>query len=321
VRILVSGATGFIGSHVVQRLAAANHTVVATGRSPQIRGHSQHLVADLAKDCLNSLVHECDAVVHCAARAAPWGGRALFWRDNVLATERLLEAARRAGTVRRFVHLSSPSIYFQYQNRQNITEEFAPPKRWATHYAETKWESECRVREMPMLGPIILRPRAVFGPRDRAIVPRILAAAKRGFLPLPNGGRASIDITYVDNVVTAVEQALIASHECEGQAFNITNGEPLQVRDILSRLFCAMEIDVRFLSMPTGLALMAARVCETVAKLRAGNPEPPLTIYGVGLLGYTQTLSLGAARRCLSYEPRVTINQGLADYVQWVNSR
>jgi nucleoside-diphosphate-sugar epimerase len=313
-RILVSGAAGFIGSHVVRRLAAAQNTVIAIARQPK---GGAHRIADLAADCLDPLLEGCDAVVHCAARAAPWGERALFWRDNVVATERLLDAARRAGTVRRFVHISTPSIYFRYQNRENIVEAFTPPKRWPTYYAETKWVAECRVRQAPMLGPILLRPRAVFGPGDRAIVPRILAAVQRGALILPNGGKALIDITYVENVASAVERALIADREFEGRAFNITNGEPLQVRDMLTRLFSALKVTVRFRSIPISLALMAARASEAVAKLRVGRPEPRLTTYGVGLLGYTQTLSLEAARSCLNYSPIVPINQGLERYARW----
>jgi len=316
-RILVSGAAGFIGSHVVRRLAAAHHTVIAIGRQSKGSSQGEHRVADLATDFLDPLLEGCDAIVHCAARAAPWGERTLFWRDNVLATERLLDAARRAGTVRRFVQISTPSIYFRYQNGENIAEAFMPPKRWPTYYAETKWVAECRVREAPMLGPIILRPRAVFGPGDRAIVPRILAAVQRGVLILPNGGKALIDITCVDNVASAVEHALIADRECEGRAFNITNGEPLQVRDILTRLFSALKISVRFRSIPISLALMAARASEAMAKLRVGRPEPRLTTYGVGLLGYTQTLSLEAARIGLNYSPMVTINQGLERYAGW----
>src|SRR5580658_6507404 len=217
-RILVSGAAGFIGSHVARQLAAAQHTVIAAARQSPGPGQGAYRVADLAVDCLDPLLEGCDAVVHCAAKAAPWGERALFWRDNVLATERLLDAARRAGTVRRFVQISTPSIYFRYRDQENIAEVFTPPKRWPTHYAETKWTAECRVRDAPILGPIILRPRAVFGPGDRAIVPRVLAAVQRGALILPNGGKAWIDITSVDNVVSAVEQALIADRRFEGKA-------------------------------------------------------------------------------------------------------
>jgi nucleoside-diphosphate-sugar epimerase len=316
-RILVSGAAGFIGSHVARQLAAAQHTVIAAARQSPGPGQGAYRVADLAVDCLDPLLEGCDAVVHCAAKAAPWGERALFWRDNVLATERLLDAARRAGTVRRFVHISTPSIYFRYQNRENVEEAFTPPKRWPTHYAETKWLAECRVREAPLLGPVILRPRAVFGPGDRAIVPRILAAVQRGALILPNGGKALIDITYVENVASAVARALVAEREYEGRAFNITNGEPLQVRDMLTRLFSALNMVVRFRSIPIGVALVAARASEAIAKLRVGRPEPRLTKYGVGLLGYTQTLSLQAARSCLNYSPTVTIEQGLERYAHW----
>lgn len=321
-RVLVTGSSGFIGSHAAEHLVAKGCEVVVTGRNAErLRALAEQgcraVPADLARDDLAALTQGCDAVVHCAARASPWGKRSLFWNDNVVATQRLLEAARRNGSVRRFVLISTPSIYFRARNQLQITEAFTPPKHWPTHYAETKWIAEEHVRAAADLGPVILRPRAVFGPRDTAIVPRLVAVASTGRFPLPGGGLAWADVTYIDNVVAAIVAALEGGRQIEGQAFNITNDQPIQIRDLAERLFRALHVETRFVMIPRAAALTLASVMEQVAKLRPGQPEPRLTRYGVGLLAYSQTLSIAAARRALRYDPKVSIDEGIERYARW----
>lgn len=321
-RILVTGASGFLGSHIARHLAGVGHQIVATGRNAErlamLRDTTCELhTADLSGDPLDPLIAGCEAAVHCAARAAPWGHRALFWADNVTATERLIAAARAAGSVRRFVFLSSPSIYYRARDQFDLTEAFDPPRRWPTAYAETKWTAETRVLAAPELGPVVLRPRAVFGPRDSAIVPRIVAVARTGLFPLPRAGKAWIDVTFVDNVVAAVRAAMDRGPEVAGRAFNITNGQPIQVRDLLRRLMSALGLHPRLVPVPLGLLSTLARLSEHAAALRGGAHEPRLTSYGVGLLGYSQTLSIEAARKVLGYEPAVSIDEGMERYGRW----
>ena len=321
-RILVTGASGFIGSHVAQRLVAGGHEVIGTGRDVGrlalvAQAGCKTVAVDLAADDLMALVEGCHAVVHCAARASPWGERSLFWRDNVTATERLVSAAQLCGTVRRFVFVSSPSIYFLPQDQLQLTEAFTPPRRWQTPYAETKWVAESRVLAASQIGPVAVRPRAVFGPRDAVIVPRLVAVARSGFFPLPGVGAAWTDVTYIDNVVDAIELALASGSEIVGRAFNITNGEPIQVRDLLQRLFGALGLAPMFVSIPRGLALTLAAMSERIARLRPGQAEPRLTRYGIGLLGYSQTLSIAAARQSLGYSPKISIDEGIARYASW----
>jgi nucleoside-diphosphate-sugar epimerase len=321
-RVLVSGASGFIGSNVAAHLAATGHDVLAVGRDPArlAPAHTagcRTLSLDLASDDLRAVVQRQSAIVHCAARASPWGSPDEFHRDNVLATDRLLAAAADAGSVRRFVHLSSPSIYFRFDDQRALTEEFEPPAHWPTHYAKTKWLSECSVRRFPALTPIILRPRAVFGPGDRTIVPRIIAVAERGFFPLPAGGRAWTDVTFVDNLVSAIVAALEAPASLSGRAFNITNDEPVQVRDLLFRLFGALKIKTRMLPIPRRLLLALARGSELFARHWGADKEPRITLYGAGLLSYSQTLSIESARRDLAYAPAISLDEGLRQFAGW----
>jgi nucleoside-diphosphate-sugar epimerase len=325
-RLLVTGASGFIGSHVAGYLATVGHEVLAVGRdrtrlSLVQRAACRILTLDLADADLTDAVRGQSAIIHCAAKASPWGPPEEFHRDNVQATERLLAAAAEAGTVRRFVHLSSPSIYFRFRDQRNLSEEFMPPTQWPTHYAKTKWQSECSVRSFQELSPIILRPRAVFGPGDRAIVPRLIAVAERGFFPLPSGGNAWTDVTYIDNVVAAVAAALEAPAGLGGRAFNITNDEPVQIRDLLARLFGALGIRTRMLPIPRAVLMALARVSESLSwQLRAGK-EPRITLYGAGLLSFSQTLSIEAARRDLGYTPATPLEEGFRRFADWWRAR
>jgi nucleoside-diphosphate-sugar epimerase len=311
---------------VARHLAAAGHDVLALGRDRARLAPSQHAgcrirALDLANDDLKDTVQGQSAIVHCAARASPWGRADEFHRDNVQATERLLSAASDAGSIRRLIHLSSPSIYFGFRDQKDLSEEFVPPGRWPTSYAQTKWQSECSVRRFPALSPIILRPRAVFGPGDRTIVPRLIAVAQRGFFPLPSGGTAWTDVTYIDNVVSAVVAALEAPAGLSGRAFNITNDEPVQIRDLLARLFGVLGIRTRMLPMPRAVLLALARGSESFSRHFGAGKEPRMTLYGAGLLSYSQTLSIEAARRDLAYAPTVSLDDGLRRFADWWRAR
>lgn len=316
-RVLVTGASGFIGRHVAQELSLRGHEVIASGRDAvrlDVNRDSVRRIlrADLATDPLEPLLADCDTVVHCAALSAPWGMLEEFQRANVLATRRLLDAARRSG-VRRFIHLGSPSIYFRFRDQYDVGEAFTPPRRWITEYARSKWESEDCVRQASdsTLQTLTLRPRAVFGEGDRAILPRLLAVAERGWFPLVAGGEALIDVTRVDNLSGLIADCVESGWSGSGQAYNVTNGEPLRVRDLLSALFTRMGRRVRWVSVPRGPALAAAWLAEQVALRRPGQPEPKLTRYGLGVVGYAQTLDIRRARAELGYRPTPGIAAGL----------
>ena len=163
---------------------------------------------------------------------------------------------------------------------------------------------------------VILRPRAVFGEGDRAIFPRILALAARGWFPYIAGGHARIDTTYVGNVTDAVLAALELPPAREPLVFNLSNGEPMAVRDLLQRLFDALRMHVRPLYLPRGLALVWAPPPRPRRACLPGQPEPRLSRYGVGVLGYSQTLDIGHARRVLGYQPRVSVDEGIRRFAQ-----
>lgn len=324
--VLVTGASGFIGAHVARHLHAAGHEVIATGRDParlaMLSAAGLHTrVGDLSRDALLPLIDGAEAIVHCAALSSPWGRREQFMTANVLATERLLDTAQQCG-VQRFVHFSSPSIYFRFADQLDTPEAFEPPRRWINAYAESKWLGEQCVRKAASAGlsSVVLRPRAVFGEGDRAIFPRLLALAERGWFPRIGDGEARIDVTYVANVAAAVEACMQPDAPTDGRAFNITNGEPMAVRELLGQLFTALGLKVWMIPLPRQLAIALGSMAEMVANRLPGRPEPRLSRYGVGVLGFSQTLDISAARQQLGYAPTVSVADGIQRFARWWRS-
>jgi nucleoside-diphosphate-sugar epimerase len=327
---LVTGATSGLGRNAVTSLAARQQPVRGTGRNLRageaLRGQGIEFVpADLATAGareFDRLLDGVDTVWHCAALSSPWGRYDDFYAANVVATTRLAQAAARRG-IRRFVHISTPSLYFDYRHRTGIPETFRPA-RWVNHYASTKAQAEASIRVIAAQHGgttfALLRPRGIFGPHDRVLFPRILRILRerQGRLPLPRGGDARFDLTYVDNVVHAMQLATTAENLPTGAAFNITNGEPVVLRDMLAAMLTSLNIPFRIVGLPYAALDAAARVMEAGAAL--SGKEPAFTRYSIGALNYDMTLDVEKAQRLLGYQPIVSLADGIDSTIQWIRS-
>ncbi len=319
--VLVTGATGFLGGAVCWWLASRGWRVTATGRN-EAAGRELTLAGTLFRRA--SLEHTdettglCDgqnAVVHCAARSSPWGSWRAFHDANIRATENVLRMARVA-RVRRFVHISTPSIYFDFRHRHDLTESSPLPTRQVNAYTATKLEAErlALAAGNEGLPVVVLRPRAIFGPGDTTIFPRILQAAKGGRLPIIGDGRNVVDLTYVDNAAESVACALDAPADCLGQTFNITDGQPVVLWEFLAAILNQLGLPAPRRRLPVRTALLLAALTEGIGRLR--NREPALTRYGVGVLGYSQTFDISKARTVLGYHPEVSSAEGARRLVE-----
>jgi nucleoside-diphosphate-sugar epimerase len=325
-RILVTGATGGLGRNAVDCLLAQGLEVHATGRNTQI---GQLLASkgvvftaiDLAlasPEQLACLLGGVDVVWHCAALSSPWGPRRLFEASNVTATARLLDASGTCG-VQRFVHISTPAIYFDYTHRYQVEENFRAAT-FANDYARTKAAAEAAARTaFPGMLTTILRPRAIFGPHDQVLLPRLmqLMRASGGRLPLPRGGEALIDMTYVENVVAAMWLATVTPGLAPGLELNITNDAPRTIAHVLQKLFVdGLGHNMRIRKLPYPVLALAARGLAGWSAL--SGKEPRITPYSVGVLAYDMTLSLDRAKRTLAYAPPVSLDEGIERTVSWI---
>ena len=314
-RVLVTGATGGLGRALVGQLLANGYHVRATGRDAAIGEQlkTEFIAADLTLDPLAPLVAGMDLVFHLAALSSPWGSRADFRTINVSATGRLLDAARIAGCGG-LIYASTPSIYAQPRARIGLTEDSPVGPRFANDYAATKYAAERLVlaADAPGFRTVAIRPRAVVGPNDSVLLPRILRAAKRGRFPLPGGGRALIEPTDVRDAAAAFIAADRHLAEAGGQAINISGGDPRSVRELLGLLFDRIGRTPRFVAVPTGLAMAAASAMEGIATMLPGRPEPPVTRYSVMTFGFSQTMRLDRARDLLDWTPRYRVEAMIA---------
>lgn len=331
-KTLVTGATSGLGANAVRLLAAGQRKVRATGRNRRAGEALQEegidfvplelASASTSTSDIDRLLDDVDVVWHCAALSSPWGRYDAFHRANVTATTRLAERAAQRG-VKRFVHISTPSLYFDFRHRTQIPETFRPA-RYVNHYANTKAQAEASLRAIARSHPgtifAMLRPRGIFGPHDHVLLPRILRVLRErnGRLPLPRGGIARFDLTYVENVVHAMQLATTRDDLPSGEVFNITNGESATLRDLLAALFVPLGVAYRIVALPYPVLDAAARAMEAYASI--SGVEPALTRYSVGTLNYDMTLDIEKARRMLGYEPIVPLSAGVEKTVRWIRS-
>ncbi len=313
-RIIVTGATGFLGGALARRLKQLGYEVIALGRDraklAALAAEDMHAIRfDLSSGAPPPRI-TAGALVHCAALSSPWGSPAAFYHANVVGTQGALSLARAAG-VRRFVQISTPSIYFRFQDQVGVRED-APLPRPVNAYAATKRLADDLVLAALDLDPIVLRPRGLYGPGDTTLLPRLVAAARTRALPLMNDGRAVTDLTFVGDVADAACAAANATGDLKQRVFNISGGEALNVCDVAERAAARSGCTVRWRRVPVAAALALARLHETGSALLPHRPEPAVTAYGAALFAFTQTLNIEAAAQHLGWTPRVRFEAGLA---------
>ncbi|WP_339845064.1 NAD(P)-dependent oxidoreductase [uncultured Halopseudomonas sp.] len=322
-RILITGASGFIGGRFAADALSLGLEVRCTGRNSAAlqwlgaRG-AECLAGDLLDaDFTQRASRGCEAIMHCAGAVGTWGSYQHFHDANVRATEHVLASAVSQG-VRRLVHLSSPSIYFDGKSHRDVTEDFLPP-RFFDHYGATKHLADQKVFAAGRAGleVIALRPRFVIGAGDTSIFPRLLRAHQSGRLRIIGNGNNHVDLTPVENLNLAMHAALEAPAQALGRAYNISNGQPVafwpQFNALLARLGMP-ELD-RHIPFPVAYAMAA--VAEAKARLTSGQPEPAILRLGMAVMARDFNLDISAARTLLGYQPRISIDQGIENFAAW----
>ncbi|SUH38435.1 oxidoreductase [Salmonella enterica subsp. enterica] len=237
-KVLVTGATSGLGRNAVEFLRNKGISVRATGRNEAMGKLLEKMGAEFVHADLTELVSSqakvmlagIDTLWHCSSFTSPWGTQQAFDLANVRATRRLGEWAVAWG-VRNFIHISSPSLYFDYHHHRDIKEDFRP-HRFANEFARSKAAGEEVINLLAQANPqtrfTVLRPQSLFGPHDKVFIPRLAHMMHHyGSVLLPHGGSALVDMTYYENAIHAMWLASQpgCDHLPSGRAYNITNGE------------------------------------------------------------------------------------------------
>lgn len=323
-KILVTGGTGFLGKHLALRLLNLGHDVTVVGRNETIGKELlsvgiNFLQIDLAdEEKIISAICGQDYVFHCGALSSPWGKYEQFYQANVIGTQNVIKGCKR-GSIQRLIHVSTPSLYFYYDERLDVKETDPLPKKFVNHYAKTKFLAEQEIDAFFQEGyPVItIRPRAIFGPGDNAIIPRLIRANQKGMIPLIDQGQHLMDLTYVDNVVDALLLCMTSPESTLGEKYNITNGERVTFKEVIESLFAKLGQQVHWKQMAYKQAFTIASLLEAVSKTILFHKEPILTKYTVSVLSRSQTLNIEKAKRELQYEPRISVQEGINQFVEW----
>lgn len=330
-RALVTGASGFLGSHLVDECVRAGDTVrVLVRRSSDLSYLRTVPGLELAYGdlddgaTLRDACRDVDVVYHSAARVTDHGTRTQFWNANVTGTERLLAAAERHD-VGRFVFVSSPSATMTGGDQLGLAEDGAYPTSFLNLYSETKAAAEQRVlaADRPGFSTCALRPRGIWGPRDyTGFLPRTLSKMRAGRLPDLSGGRRVLtSLCHSSNAAQACRLAATAPG-VGGRAYFITDPEPYDLWPLITEVAQLFGVRPPSRAIPAFVRDGAAALCDTVWKIPAlaARYSPPLSRYSVALLARSATYDISAARRDLGYDPKTTAATGLPELKSWVDA-
>ena len=311
-RVLVTGATGFVGSRLAALLAAAGHDVVATGRNPYLSPYGVRFERADIRDPrrISTLCRDRQIVIHSAAQASPWEKYEKLHDVNVGGTQNVIDGCLEHG-VERLVHVSSTAIHFNFEDRFDIEEHASPPATFACGYAETKYAAEQQALAACSegLNAFVVRARAVYGPGDNHLMPRILQAYDQGTLRRIGAGENTTNLTYIDNLLYGLVLAI--DRGPAGGICTITDGQPVTLWALLENLLkeTGRTRELKTISYP--LAYRYAHALEFAHSVASRRGEPVLTRYTVGLLSKHQTFASSAAREQLNYKPLVDANDGI----------
>jgi len=313
---LVTGGGGFLGRHVVRQLLARGDAVRTFGRyrypALEALGAECH-TGDLGDpgDALADAVKGVDVVHHVAAVAGVWGDPAAFHRTNVIGTEHVIAACRRAG-VGRLVFTSTPSVVAAPDgtSHEGGDESLPYPATYLADYPRTKAQAERAVlaADGPGLRTTALRPHLIFGPGDPHLVPRVLERARSRSLRPVGDGSARVDLTFVENAARAHFQAAAALEgqaPAAGKAYFISQGEPVELWPWVSALL--RQVGLPPLGRPVSFeaAFRMGAALEKAWSWLHLDGEPPMTRFVATQLATSHWFDISAARRDLGYDPEV----------------
>lgn len=306
---LVTGATGFIGSHLAQRLLRDGRNVRVLCRAgseprlpPDVAARAEIARGDLRdRASLVAAVTGATRVFHCAAHVLDWGAEAEFVDMNVRGTQWLLEAARDAG-VRRVVHYSSIAVFGTPSPAR--FDDGSPYGTGRDLYTRTKIEGERVAFRFAELGLAltVLRPAVVYGPRGRWLE-EPLAMIEKGKLFLLGGGAGTCHPCYIENLVDA--SVLAAEHGgAAGAAFIVGDDDPISFRTYFDGIAAIAGRPPVRRSVPLPAARAVAGVLELGARVVGARGRPLLTHTALDMVTTTSVMSMDKIRRELGFQPR-----------------
>ncbi len=323
--ILVTGAAGFLGGHLVDVLLERNESVrILVRPGEDISRYAKTSIevyqGDLTdRSSLEEAVDGVERVLHCAARTGPWGPEANYERVNVYGTKTLVEAAMGAG-VRRIVHVSSITVHGL--DVHGTVDETAPLRGGFDPYSRTKAATEHLLQQMiqDKEAPVtIVRPGLIYGPRDSNSFGRFASLVEQGKMVLIGSGNNHLPLIYVRDVA----QGIVLASEVEqavGKAYLLVNDEPVTQQDYFHAMAKELGVASPRIHIPYRTALTVGATAELVSHLLHRQQPPPLMRFGLMQIGGENCFKINRARNELGFSPQINLEDGVRQGIAWYRS-
>ena len=325
-KVLVTGAAGFLGGHLVDMLVERGDEVRAMVRPVEDASRLRKLervevvhgdLTDL--ESLKRAVQGVQRVYNVAAKTGPWGLEKDYTKVNVWGVADLITASMDAG-VQRIVHTSSITVYGHHLH--GIVTEDHPFHAEDNPYSRTKIADEKLVTDLVKergAPVVIVRPAWIYGPRDNASFGRFVAIVESGKGFLIGSGKNIVPVVYVRDMAQGLIKAGDADDGVIGQAYTIADDRRVTQSEYLNTIADFLEVSPVSRKVPYFALYTAGRAAELLwrAMGRRKSAPPPVTTYGITLLGGNQEFSIEKAQRELGYKPEYDVMRGVAEGVNW----
>ena len=325
--VLVTGASGFLGGRLSQVLVERGEEVTVLARAESDLRHLSEFLGTriqvvrggLTEDApVKRAVREATHIFHCAAASTDWAPSDVYLESNVRGTQTLLLAAREAGRLQRFVHVSTTDVYGYPEipcSESGATRDVGLPYNHTKILAE---EAVWRASREDGLPVTVFRPATIYGPRGKAFVADIADLLEKRQMAYINGGRAAGGFLYVDNAVNAmISAAWIAG--AQGAAYNLTDGTNITWKEYVEALAEGLGFKAPWINLPYTAAMALAGAMEAPYRWITSIPgRPMLTRHAVALLGRDQEFPSDKARSELGNYSQISMGEGMARSVAWL---
>ncbi len=320
-KVLVTGAGGFLGTVITRQLISRGDNVVAFGRGdyPHLKALGVRSVRGDIRDSRSVLEAALgvEAVIHTAAIAGVWGPWDDYHRINVVGTTNVIAACKQS-SIPILVHCSSPSVTFDGGHQSGVNESVPYASRHLCHYSRTKAIAEQAVlgaHEPGQLHTAALRPHLIWGPNDPHLFPRLVDRARRGRLVVIGDRTNRIDTVHVENAAAAHLDALDHLRGDApiggGRAFFVTQDDPVHCWDWIANLLAIAGLKPPRRKIGFVAAWRLGAALEAVYRAARVAAEPPITRFVAAQLARDHYFDITAAKSVIGYRVRISTAQGL----------
>jgi nucleoside-diphosphate-sugar epimerase len=321
--ILVTGAAGFLGSHVTELLAARGDPARALIHPAERAGWlsetgAEVCRADIREDAaVRAAMTGVEVVIHCAARTGPWGPTSEYEQTNVRGLETVVRAALAVGG-RRMVHVSSITVHGN--DIRGRADESAPLRAEPNPYSRSKVAAERLLQRLIRQegAPVtIVRPGWIYGPRDNASFARLARMIESGRMTTLGSGSNHLPLIYVGDAAEGLLAAAAAGDHAVGRPYLLVNEERVTQRQYVGMIAAELGVHPPGRRIPYRLAILLGAAAEGLGHLTRRQQPPPVMRYGLQLLGGESRFDIRRARRELGFVPRVRMADGVRSSVDW----